>query len=145
MAPRIVTCQVSLSLGFPRWEYWSGLPFPSPGNLPDPGIEPTSPADEFCTVEPPRVREWEPPLLLNRKDWCGFTVLRPLLLEEDSDISLLPQPHRRVCEWSASSLGLGQDLDGGEGLREECHWTWVWKKIAGRQNCVLQNLWAGSS
>ena len=31
-------------MGFPRQEYWSGLPFPSPGDLPDPGIEPTSPA-----------------------------------------------------------------------------------------------------
>ena len=32
-----------LSIGFPRQEYWSGLPFPSPGDLPDPGIEPMSP------------------------------------------------------------------------------------------------------
>ena len=31
-------------MGFPRQEYWNGLPFPSPGNLPDPGIEPMSPA-----------------------------------------------------------------------------------------------------
>ena len=31
-------------MGFPRPEYWSGLPFPSPGDLPDPGIEPRSPA-----------------------------------------------------------------------------------------------------
>ena len=31
-------------MGFSRQEYWSGLPFPSPGNLPDPGIEPRSPA-----------------------------------------------------------------------------------------------------
>ena len=31
-----------LSMGFPRQEYWSGLPFPSPGNLPDPGVEPWS-------------------------------------------------------------------------------------------------------
>ena len=31
-------------MGFLRQEYWSGLPFPSPGELPDPGIEPTSPA-----------------------------------------------------------------------------------------------------
>ena len=31
-------------MGFPRQEYWSGLPFPSPGDLPDPGIEPASPA-----------------------------------------------------------------------------------------------------
>ena len=33
-----------LSRGFPRQEYWSGLPFPSPGDLPDPGINPQSPA-----------------------------------------------------------------------------------------------------
>ena len=36
--------QASLSMGFPRQEYWSGLPFPSPGDLPDPGIKPGSPA-----------------------------------------------------------------------------------------------------
>ncbi|ELR50988.1 hypothetical protein M91_11147, partial [Bos mutus] len=32
--------QAPLSMGFSRQEYWSGLPFPSPGDLPDPGIEP---------------------------------------------------------------------------------------------------------
>ena len=42
--PWTVACQVPLSMGFPRQEYWSGLPFPSPGDLPDPGIEPMSPA-----------------------------------------------------------------------------------------------------
>ena len=35
--------QAPLSMGFPRQEYWSGLPFPSPGDLPDPGMEPESP------------------------------------------------------------------------------------------------------
>ena len=35
-------CQAPLSLGFSRQEYWSGLPFSSPGNLPDSGIKPTS-------------------------------------------------------------------------------------------------------
>ena len=41
-------------MGFPRQAYWSGLPFPSPGHLPDPGIKPTSPAlaGGFLTVEP---------------------------------------------------------------------------------------------
>jgi len=41
---------------FSRQEYWSGLPFPPPGDLPDPGIEPGSPAlqmDSFFTPEPP--------------------------------------------------------------------------------------------
>ena len=37
-----VICQVPLSTGFSSQEYWSGLPFPTPGDLPDPGIEPTS-------------------------------------------------------------------------------------------------------
>ena len=34
-----VACQVPRSMGFPRQEYWSGMPLPSPGDLPDPGIE----------------------------------------------------------------------------------------------------------
>ena len=42
--PWTVVYQASLSMGFSRQEYWSGLPFPSPGDLPDPGIEPRSPA-----------------------------------------------------------------------------------------------------
>ena len=42
--PWTVACQAPLSMGFSRKEYWSRLPFPSPGNLPDPGIEALSPA-----------------------------------------------------------------------------------------------------
>ena len=42
--PWTVACQALLSIGFPRQEYRSRLPFPSPGDLPDPGIEPISPA-----------------------------------------------------------------------------------------------------
>ena len=38
-----IACQVPLSVGFSRQEYWSGLLFPSPGDLPNPGIESTSP------------------------------------------------------------------------------------------------------
>ena len=39
-----VACQAPLSVGFSRKEYWSGLSFPFPGDLPDSGIEPESPA-----------------------------------------------------------------------------------------------------
>ena len=51
--------QALLSMGFSRQDYWSGLPFPSPGDLPDPGIEPRSPALEAdaLTSEPPG-RQW---------------------------------------------------------------------------------------
>ena len=44
--PWTVAYQASPSMGFSRQEYWSGLPFPSPGDLPDPGIKPQSPALE---------------------------------------------------------------------------------------------------
>ena len=43
VTPWTVAYQAPLSMEFPRQEYWSGLPFPSPGDLPDPGIEPRSP------------------------------------------------------------------------------------------------------
>ena len=42
--PWTVAYQTPLFMGFSRQEYWSGLPFPSPGDLPDPGIEPRTPA-----------------------------------------------------------------------------------------------------
>ena len=44
VTPWTIACQAPLSIGFPRQEYWSGLPFPSPGDLPNPEIECTSPA-----------------------------------------------------------------------------------------------------
>ena len=58
LTPWIVAHQASLAIGFPKQEYWSGLPFPSPGDLPDPGIKPESPASSalmgrFFTTEPP--------------------------------------------------------------------------------------------
>ena len=54
----IVTLQTPLSMEFFRQEYWNGLPFPSPGDVPNPGIELVSPrshvlAGRFFTTEPP--------------------------------------------------------------------------------------------
>ena len=53
--PWTVAWHAPLSLEFPRQEHWKGLPFPSPADLPDPGIEPVSPASagEVFTTEPP--------------------------------------------------------------------------------------------
>ena len=51
----IVAHQAHLSIGFPRQEYWTGLPFPPPGDLPDPEAEPVSPALAgvfFTTISP---------------------------------------------------------------------------------------------
>ena len=85
--PWTVALQAPLSMGFPRQEYWNGLPFPSPGDLPNPGIKLVSLAlaGGFFTTEPPRKllnvftsgqpqiifsfrtlqgSQWEPPLIL---------------------------------------------------------------------------------
>ena len=53
--PWTAACQVPLSIGFSRQEYWNGLLFPPPGDLPNPGMESASPAlaGGFFTTEPP--------------------------------------------------------------------------------------------
>ena len=58
VTPWTVPCQAPLSMGFSRQEYWSGLPFPPPGDLPDTGIKPKPPAAPamvgiFFTTKPP--------------------------------------------------------------------------------------------
>ena len=52
----LTVAQALLSMGFPRQEYWSRLPFPSPGDLPNPGIKPASPSLQMVSLqtEPPR-------------------------------------------------------------------------------------------
>ena len=80
--PWTVAYQASPSMGFSRQEYyWSVLPFPSPGDLPDPGIEPGSPVSEAdaLTSEPPG----EPQCDLKSVSWLSdlwetdFTLLFP--------------------------------------------------------------------
>ena len=74
-APWTVVCPAPLSMRFPKQEYWSGFSFPSPGDLPDPGIEPSSPelAGGFFTTEPPgkpmaKVIQWSKESFFNK--WC---------------------------------------------------------------------------
>ena len=56
VTPWTVACQAPLSMGFSRQEYWSGLPFPPPGDLPDPGTEPRSPVVQADSL--PLRRMW---------------------------------------------------------------------------------------
>ena len=64
--PWTIARQAPLSMGFSRQEYWSGLPFPSPGDLPDSGIEPEFPAGQADPLpsEPPGepLRGWGKPI-----------------------------------------------------------------------------------
>ena len=55
VTPRSVVRQALRFMGFSRQEYWNGLPFPSPGDVPDPGIKPGSPALQVDSLssEPP--------------------------------------------------------------------------------------------
>ena len=64
--PRTVAYQASQSMGFSRQEYWSGLPFPSPGDLPNPGIEPGSLALQADALPS------EPP---GKQDYMGLDIL----------------------------------------------------------------------
>ena len=76
VTPWTLARQAPLFMGFFRQECWSGLPFPSPGDLPDPGIEPASPAltGGFFIIEPPRET---PALLLGGCNFkaSAFTML----------------------------------------------------------------------
>ena len=64
MTPWTVAHEAPVSMGFSRQEYWNELPFPFPGNLPDPGTEPGSPvslalAGGFFTTESPKKPPFE--------------------------------------------------------------------------------------
>ena len=78
-SPGTVARQAPLSMGFSRQEYWSGLPFPSPGDLPDPGIEPVSLASpalagRFLTTRATR----EPNIM--KMIWCKESENKLLLV-----------------------------------------------------------------
>ena len=73
--PRTITRQAALSTGFPRQEYWSGLPCSPPGDLPNPGIELTSPtlAGRFFTTLP-QGKQWISPRMWDRLRPRGMTM-----------------------------------------------------------------------
>ena len=73
--PWTVSYKAPLSMEFSRQEYWSGLPFPSPGDLPDPGIEPRSPALQADALpsEPPGKPQGKTCHIWKKK-WGGMRV-----------------------------------------------------------------------
>ena len=98
-----VAYQASASMGFSRQEYWSGLPFPSPGDLPDPGIEPRSPAlqADALTPEPPgkfyssHVWMWESDCKESwaLRNWCLCTVMLEKTVESPLDCKEIKPVH----------------------------------------------------
>ena len=103
MTPWTVAHQAPLSMGFPRQEYWSGLSFPSPGDLPKPGIEPMSPALQADTLptEPPG----KPPIKVAaaKLGQSCLTLCNPI----DGSPPCSPVPRilqARMLEWVAISF-----------------------------------------
>ena len=88
-------------MGFSRQEYWSGLPFPSPGDLPDPGIKPGSPAlqADALSSEPPKMKGY-------RGEIKGGQALH--ILES------YQQPHLEPCHKTPPQTPLGWDKSFGE-------------------------------
>ena len=79
VTPWTVASQTPLSMEVSRQEYWSGLPFPSPGNLPDPGIKPASPASPalaggFFTTAPPGKPLTYTEIVLSTILWSWYLV-----------------------------------------------------------------------
>ena len=95
--PRTVACQAPLSMGFSRQENWSGLPFPSPGDLLDPGIKPGSPAlqaDSLLTA-------------LQRKPCLLVIVLRRNVPENGTMVSFYLHSYVDIGEGNGNPLHYG--------------------------------------
>ena len=117
-----VSYQAPPSMGFSRQEYWSGLPFPSPGDLPNPGIKPGSPTlqADALTSEPP-----EKPLKVTSYHLCHimchnwhlimFTMFNGLEVSHRSSLPSRGEDHTGVTGGCATEL-----LSGKWGL-EPCH------------------------
>ena len=72
MTPWTVACQAPLSMEFPRQEYWHGLPFPSPGDLPDAGIESRCPGLQAdCLPSELPAKQYLEPVYLNNNSANG--------------------------------------------------------------------------
>ena len=101
-----------LSMGFPRQENWSGLLFPSPGDIPDPEIKPMSPelADRFST----HLASWEAQVDITIHIYAGAYILKCFTKRqskrvEDSNVMALQLYHNRQ-PWDSNFTFLGHKL-----------------------------------
>jgi len=124
VTPWTVACQALLSMGFSRHEYWSGLPFPSPGDLPDPGIKPSFPALQADSL----------PTELGGKPKT-FTTPKPLTVWITTDWKILKEmgiPDHLIC--LLRNLYAGQAATVRTGHRTT-DWFQIGKTV--HQSCIL--------
>ena len=103
VTPWTVALQAPVSTGFSMQEYWSGLPFPSPGDLPDPGIEPWSPAFQVDSLptesrgKPKKLtilqlkKKGNPATSRKESNWISLSLLRK---------TVHLRPSCRLASWS---------------------------------------------
>ena len=124
--PWTVAHQAPLSMGYPMQEYWSGLPFPPPGDLPDPGIKLTSPVSPalavgfFATVPPRKTLRVEP-------SWRELVALGKRPQETPFCLAHCEDTARRVPwvrKWVLSKHRLCQHHDPGLATLQNCE-KWV--------------------
>ena len=134
VTPWTVTCQAPLFMGFPRQEYWSGLPFLSPGNLSNPGIEPASSAlaREFFTTETSGKPSHTEHGSINH-------ITASLLLMYESLLEKAMAPHSSTLAWKISwteepgrlqsmgSLRVGHNWVTSLSLFTFMHWRKKWQ------------------
>ena len=111
--PPFVAHQAPLSMGFSRQEYWSGLPFRSPGDLPDPGIKPGSPALQADSLNYLSYRD-----VPTSPTWCEIAQrVVELGLKADGCI-LVPTPyHFLSVSWKPSGVDHKRHMRGWEGMK----------------------------
>ena len=110
----IVARRVPLSMGAPRQEYWSGLPFPPPGDLPDPGIDSKSPMPPVLAgILYSATREVLKPSCLHTKSLQSCTTLCNSINCSPPGSSVHGILQARILEWVAvpSSTGSSQPRD----------------------------------
>ena len=136
--PWTVTHQSPLSMGFSRQEHWSGLPFPSPGNLPHPGIKPRSPALHVDSLpsEPPEkpllhdssgifmeASSWKRNWLLTQFFWAPSL---PWRVRSGDETSKLPEPsslivfRARLANTSTASFSRDEAEEWGFSVSASC-------------------------
>ena len=76
--PWTITCQALLFMGFSKQEHWSGLPFPFPGDLPDPEIKPGSPAFQADSL--PTELRGKITVIWGHRNMCNSIIIKLLLL-----------------------------------------------------------------
>ena len=100
VTPWSVSLQAPLSMGFPRQKYWSGLSFPPPGDLPDPGIEPMSPVAHTLQADSLPLSHW------HLRYWYYYCYYFFLFYAASQYLQSMSSPHKH---WITGNVSNGME------------------------------------